>query len=651
MGSGSAILPLDTAPAPKAASTHLDDPNTASSAAGADASAAPREGVEASAGAANEGLVPVQAAEAAPVEVVGEETASKMDSEVGESTLSEMKRDLPGEVKTYEPPATSFSAPVEGGAPASSSPPPANSSPSSEDLARQLSSFSVNPSSPLAPISTTTASTVPKVQDEQEEEWPLKEIFWPPLPPPPALSGTGEVEQGGGTFTVDPRLKVKVICQNRNGPCSLIALCNILVLRNDLTIAPGRESVSYSYLSNLLADYFLRVTSSPSSATAASTSITGEADPEPDLSLEAALSILPKTRYGLDLNPSFSRIDAFSPLSSSSSPLTTSTPQQAPELSLFALARVPLLHGWLSDPSLPEEEAKVLAECGDYDKAVEMVVAGNELAGERGLELREEELGEEELVREVERRSGWSEEEQEVVRRATIVDSFLRSSPTQLTYPGLFALSSTPLLPPSGLAALFRNSHLSVLFRRPSLPSGSSSTAPELFTLVTDASFKDEGEVVWESLGDVDGSASEFWDAGLRRARMRGGDWVGGGGRRRVRDGEGEGRERVEMAEAGGDLALAQQLQAEEDAHERDLVFQRQQEYQRNAQDAADSTLMTPSRGRQPGPPPAPPSTSSAQVQAQALREREKEVKSGRRSSKMLGGKKDKGEKEKCVVS
>jgi len=115
---------------------------------------------------------------------------------------------------------------------------------------------------------------------------------------------------------------------------------------------------------------------------------------------------------------------------------------------------------------------------------------------------------------------------------AHLVNLFLNATSTQLTYTGLFALSSTPsLLPPAGLAACFRNGHLSVLYRRPRTPSTSSETyqtpGPELFTLVTDSSFAGEEQIVWESIEDVDGSASEFFTAGLERSRTKGGDWAG----------------------------------------------------------------------------------------------------------------------------
>ncbi|GAA5846197.1 hypothetical protein JCM11251_007994, partial [Rhodosporidiobolus azoricus] len=257
--------------------------------------------------------------------------------------------------------------------------------------------------------------------------------------------------------------------------------------------------------------------------------------------------------------------------SSSSASPGEASPDEQGELSLFRLAHVPLLHGWLADPSIPSQHS-VLQEAGDYDTAMTWVVEGAEIAGEGGLEWgeggREEDMREEEV-------------EAEVERRTTLLHHFLTTTSTQLTYSGLFALSSSPLLPPSGLSALLRNSHLSVLYRRPTPPTSASShtsaallSTPELFTLVTDAGFVDEPGVVWESLGDTDGEASEFWGPDLRRARVR--------DRERERRERAERRRREEESlvtvsatgeEGGADLALAQQLQAEEDAYVRDLAL------------------------------------------------------------------------------
>jgi hypothetical protein len=113
---------------------------------------------------------------------------------------------------------------------------------------------------------------------------------------------------------------------------------------------------------------------------------------------------------------------------------------------------------------------------------------------------------------------------------AHMIGQFLSSNQTQLTYHGLSLLNSQ--LASGSLTALFRNSHLSVLYRRPASSSPQIFSAPELFTLVTDSTFLNEGNIVWESLEDVDGSASDFFDAGLRRCTgaasgSGGGDYVG----------------------------------------------------------------------------------------------------------------------------
>lgn len=120
------------------------------------------------------------------------------------------------------------------------------------------------------------------------------------------------------------------------------------------------------------------------------------------------------------------------------------------------------------------------------------------------------------------------------------------STSTQLTYPGLVQLSTH--LAPSSLSALFRNSHLSVIYRRPSLLSPTSNQ-PELFTLVTDSVLNHEPEVVWESLEDVDGSGSRFWNSTLKRSNIN--DWVRSDSSRRREPVEGE--RRVEERSEGNE--------------------------------------------------------------------------------------------------
>ena len=121
---------------------------------------------------------------------------------------------------------------------------------------------------------------------------------------------------------------------------------------------------------------------------------------------------------------------------------------------------------------------------------------------------------------------------------AVAVRTFLDNTRSQLTYTGLFTLASlppgstgsskstsTPQPSPAEpnshshpeLFALFRNSHLSVLYRH----------AGSLYTLVTDQVFLNEPSVVWERLEDVDQGAAVFVDMSFERATPVGGDWAG----------------------------------------------------------------------------------------------------------------------------
>lgn len=105
---------------------------------------------------------------------------------------------------------------------------------------------------------------------------------------------------------------------------------------------------------------------------------------------------------------------------------------------------------------------------------------------------------------------------------ARVLNNFLIDTATQLTPSGIKAL--TAAVPPGQLAVLFRNSHLSVLYHR--LPIEGTPDAPQLFTLVTDEAFMMEDAIVWESLSDVDGSTSMYFNGRFEPVDVRDRDWV-----------------------------------------------------------------------------------------------------------------------------
>lgn len=256
----------------------------------------------------------------------------------------------------------------------------------------------------------------------------------------------------------------KSILQNENGPCSLIALCNALLLQGRFSITPDdRPAVSYSYISERIADIVLDGN--------------GRAQNNDPTILSSALAALPKMTRGFAVDVSFSGPTSFVGESGGG------------ELSLFALAGVPLVHGWLPDPADPTTFAAV-KRSGTYNTTALTVAQSQSMPTP-------------------------SDE-------ARILNNFLIDSATQLTPAGIKALREA--VPPGQLAVLFRNSHLSVLYHR--LPIEGTPDAPELFTLVTDEAFAMEDSIVWESLTDVDGSMTHYYNGRFEPVDVRDRDWV-----------------------------------------------------------------------------------------------------------------------------
>ncbi|KAH9954901.1 hypothetical protein BC827DRAFT_1142462 [Russula dissimulans] len=309
-----------------------------------------------------------------------------------------------------------------------------------------------------------------------------------------------------------------IITQNYNGPCSFIAICNILILREQITILPpGRRTVSYEFLAQLVGEHILLTA--------------------PGVDVSAALSMMPLTTRGMDLNPVFTSPTAFRPATTGG------------ELALFASVGIILVHGWLVDPDGSEYAA--VSRVKDYDSAMNLIVEADVLT--RGLLMGNgtEEDGDGAGPSQAgpsNSNINLTDEERRKVEDAMAIQTFLESTSSQLTYPGLFTLASLPPQsadlsqsvsttiqvtsprlsdgpaatgptppPQPDLFALFRNSHLAVLYRH----------AGALYTLVTDQVFLNEPSVVWERIEDVDQGAAVFVDSAFERSTPVGGDWAG----------------------------------------------------------------------------------------------------------------------------
>jgi len=255
----------------------------------------------------------------------------------------------------------------------------------------------------------------------------------------------------------------------------------------------------------------------------------------------------------MDLNPLFTHSTSFRPLGAGG------------ELKLFEQAGIQLVHGWLVDPDSSEYEA--VSKTEDYDTSVNLIAEADHVTKGKFVIPEQDpfaESGNSEDATGSSTQAGssgpsansrLSAEEQKKVEDAITVRRFLDTTQSQLTYYGLFTLAST--LAPGSLAALFRNSHLSVLYKSPN-PEDSA-----LYALVTDQVFLHETSVVWERLEDVEGGASTFVDSDFVRASPAGGDYAGHTGESALRALE----HNVEAMtlEERADQELARQLQAEEE--------------------------------------------------------------------------------------
>ncbi|KAL5748631.1 hypothetical protein ACOSP7_025674 [Xanthoceras sorbifolium] len=119
-----------------------------------------------------------------------------------------------------------------------------------------------------------------------------------------------------------------IILQNDNGPCPLLAICNILLLRNNLNLSPDIGEVSQEKLLSLVAERLIDSNINVNNKDA-------EYVENQQQNIADAIDLLPRLATGIDVNIKFRRIDDF---------------EFTPECAIFDLLDIPLYHGWIVDP-------------------------------------------------------------------------------------------------------------------------------------------------------------------------------------------------------------------------------------------------------------------------------------------------------------
>ena len=96
------------------------------------------------------------------------------------------------------------------------------------------------------PASIAGAPTAPQQQQRQQQQYYT----------PADADGTYSLSWGTHYGKRTP-----VICQNQNGPCPLLALCNVLLLRGAIALRPNQAKTNFEELVHLLSEYLLLRTS------------------------------------------------------------------------------------------------------------------------------------------------------------------------------------------------------------------------------------------------------------------------------------------------------------------------------------------------------------------------------------------------------
>ncbi|CAL5432932.1 unnamed protein product [Camellia sinensis] len=117
-----------------------------------------------------------------------------------------------------------------------------------------------------------------------------------------------------------------IVLQNDNGPCPLLAICNVLLLKNNLNLSPDIAEISQEKLLSLVAERLIDSNSNNKDA--------GYVENQQQ-NISDAIDLLPRLATGIDVNTKFRRIDDF---------------EFTPECAIFDLLDIPLYHGWIVDP-------------------------------------------------------------------------------------------------------------------------------------------------------------------------------------------------------------------------------------------------------------------------------------------------------------
>ena len=308
----------------------------------------------------------------------------------------------------------------------------------------------------------------------------------------------------------------RILLQNENGPCPLLAAANALLLKGYCTLPPAsvRNGVAtLEDVTNMLAEQAMKAVNSNENEHHA-------------IYVDELVKHIPTFQYGMDVNPSFTQgITGY---------------EYTAQLTAFDMLRCRLVHGWLVD--IQDEETFKAIGTKTYNELVEKVIHGKETTNEiqrlqtEIAQLQQQQEAPVDLLDD-DNKDDQKEEEalvglldddnkddqksellqqlqtkltdlQTKAHDALLVGHFFESTGHQLTPYGLTQVQEH--VQEDELCVFFRNNHFNTLTKHEG----------HLYLLVTDLGYANSPAIIWERLDVIDGDTdyvnSQFKAAGTQ---------------------------------------------------------------------------------------------------------------------------------------
>jgi ubiquitin carboxyl-terminal hydrolase MINDY-1/2 len=207
---------------------------------------------------------------------------------------------------------------------------------------------------------------------------------------------------------------LKILCQNTNGPCPLISICNALLLSGQMHIHSDYSEITLHSLIQLLANYIVEKITTSTSSSSSPSAIPSDLDLHNQQRLTEVISLLPSLQYGLDINIHFDSVTHF---------------EYTRELDCFDASGVSLYHGWVLD-SQDDVTFSVIGS-RSYNQVINLCVEYQSLR---------------ELLNQPHSTSAapvLTAEQHKLLHDGEIAQTFLTETASQFTYMGLLSLYDT----------------------------------------------------------------------------------------------------------------------------------------------------------------------------------------------------------------